>query len=267
MKEAFRNPSQAGSAGANLFKDYFLAPGTRTYGKAWRDMVSLFDLEGSGWQRVLRDKLSAIMSPNLFKQPFGGIPEYEKDVYNPDPLAADALAFAILPGLGDQLGIPDRRTFEGMKVPNPVLYEGAGPVARSVARLLPGRFGEGFGKTDFEKFIDNYNRQHPDKRWNPDLSRPDRFFDDKYLRQRVALTNSEYEMVLKMAAPKIKAYLYGNSAESGTLSQKDLSGFIAEDRKDVVQRTISGFYRDAKKAVVDARHRRELKALQSSPAK
>ena len=267
LKEAGRNSGRAGAAAANFVKDYFMAPGTRTYGKAWRDMVSLLDLEGSGWQRVLRDKLSAIMVPNLFKQPFGGIPEYEKDVYNPDPLAPDALAFAILPGLGDELGIPDRRTFEGMKVPNPVPYEGAGPVARSVARLVPGRFGEGFGKTDFEKFVDNYNRQHPDKRWNPDLSRPGRFFDDKYLRQRVALSNSEYEMVLKMAAPKIKAYLYGNRSEGGTLSQKDLSGFISEDRKDVVQRTISGFYRDAKKAVVEARHRRELKALQSNPSK
>lgn len=267
LKEAGRNSGRAGAAAANFVKDYFMAPGTRTYGKAWRDMVSLLDLEGSGWQRVLRDKLSAIMVPNLFKQPFGGIPEYEKDVYNPDPLAPSALAFAILPGLGDELGIPDRRTFEGMKVPNPVPYEGAGPVARSVARLVPGRFGEGFGKTDFEKFVDNYNRQHPDKRWNPDLSRPDRFFDDKYLRQRVSLSNSEYEMVLKMAAPKIKAYLYGNSSEGGTLSEKDLSGFISEDRKDVVQRTISGFYRDAKKAVVDARHRRELKALQSNPSK
>jgi len=267
MKESVRNPSRAGSAGANLFKDYFLAPATRTYGKQWRDLISLFDLEGSGWQRVLRDKLSAIMSPNLFKQPFGGIQEYEKDVYNPDPLAPDALAFAVLPGLGDQLGIPDRRTFEGMKVPNPVPYEGAGPVARSVVRLLPGRFGEGFGKTDFEKFVDNYNRQHPDKRWNPDLSRPDRFFDDKYLRQRVAFTNDEYEMVLKMAAPKIRAYLYGNSSENGALSQKDISGFVSEDRKDTIQRTISGYYRDAKKAVVDARHRRELKALQSNPSK
>jgi hypothetical protein len=266
LKEA-KKSGRAAAAGANFVKDYFMAPGTRTYGKAWRDMVSLLDLEGSGWQRVLRDKLSAIMVPNLFKQPFGGIPEYEKDVYNPDPLAPDALAFAILPGLGDELGIPDRRTFEGMKVPNPVPYEGAGPVARSVARLVPGRFGEGFGKTDFEKFVDNYNRQHPDKRWNPDLSRPGRFFDDKYLRQRVALSNSEYEMVLKMAAPKIKAYLYGNRSEGGTLSQKDLSGFISEDRKDVVQRTISGFYRDAKKAVVEARHRRELKALQSNPSK
>jgi len=267
MKESVRNPSRAGSSGANLFKDYFLAPATRTYGKQWRDMISLFDLQGSGWQRVLRDKLSAIMSPNLFKQPFGGIPEYEKDVYNPDPLAPDALAFAILPGLGDQLGIPDRRTFEGMKVPNPVPYEGAGPVARSAVRLLPGRFGEELGKTDFEKFVDNYNRQHPDKRWNPDLSRPDRFFDDKYLRQRVALSSGDYEMVLKIAAPKIRAYLYGNSTEGGTLSQNDLSGYVSEDRKDVIQRTISGFYRDAKKAVVDARHRRELKALQSNPSK
>jgi hypothetical protein len=74
-------------------------------------------------------------------------------------------------------------------------------------------------------------------------------------------------MVLKMAAPKIRAYLYGNSSESGALSQKDISGFVPEDRKDAIQRTISGFYRDAKKAVVDARHRRELKALQSNPSK
>jgi hypothetical protein len=245
-----------------------MSPATRTYGKQWRDLQSLADLQGSGPQRVIRDKLSAILSPNLFKQPFGGVPEYEKDVYNPDPLASDSLLFAMMPGLGDELGIPDRRTFEGMKIPNPEPYEGSGAVARSVSRMLPfGRSGEGYGKTDFERFVDNYNRQHPDKRWNPDLSRPDRFFDDKYTRQRVALTNQEYDLMLRMAAPKIKAYLYGNSKESGVLSPKDLSGFISEDRKEAIQTKISGFYRDAKKAVVDARHRREYKTLQETTAK
>jgi hypothetical protein len=132
----FKKTGDAGASSANVVKDYFLSPATRTYGKQWRDLQSLADLQGSGPQRVIRDKISAIASPNLFKQPFGGVPEYEKDVYNPEPLAADALLFAMFPGLGDELGIPDRRTFEGMKIPNPEPYEGSGPLARSFARMI-----------------------------------------------------------------------------------------------------------------------------------
>lgn len=267
LKEGVKSPDLAQSAAVNFLKDYFLAPATRTYGKQWRDLISLFPGQGVGWQRVLRDKLSAILVPNLFKQPLSGVPEYEKDVYNPEPLSMDAILFSVFPAFGDKFGIPDRRTFEGMKIPNPTPYEGAGPVERSLTRLLPGRGGVVYGKTAFEKFVDNYNQQHPDKAWNPDLSRPDRFFDDPYLRKRVSLTNDEYDMVLKLAAPKIKGYLYGNSSQSGALSKTDLEGFVSEDRKDQIQRKISGFYREAKQAVVAARHRREYKASQEKASR
>jgi len=267
LREGVKSPDLATGAAVNFLKDYFLAPATRTYGKQWRDLISLFPGQGVGWQRVLRDKLSAILVPNLFKQPLGGVPEYEKDVYNPEPLSMDAILFSIFPAFGNELGIPDRRTFEGMKIPNPTPYEGAGPVTRSITRLLPGRGGVVYGKTDFEKFVDNYNQQHPDKVWSPDLSRPDRFFDDPYLRKRVSLTNDEYDMVLKLAAPKIKGYLYGNSSQPGVLSKADLEGFVSEDRKDVIQRKISGFYREAKQAVVAARHRREYKASQEKASR
>lgn len=265
VKDGFRHPDRAGEAALAFISDYTLGVATRTYGKQWRDMISI--VTGQGADRVLRDKLSAIVSPNLFKQIAGGVSEYEKDVYNPDPLTTDALLFALFPGLGDELGVPDRRTFEGMKIPNPTPYEGAGPVVRAATRLLPGRGGVTYGKTDFEKFVDNYNKQHPDKRWNPDLSRPDRFFDDKYRRERVSLTNDEYDMVLKLAAPRIKGYLYGNSSQPGVLSKADIDGFVSEDRKDQIQRQISGFYREAKQAVVAARHRREYKASQEKASR